>query len=73
MNSGDLIKVLTRSGWVHSRTKGSHHQFTKDGKTVTVPHPKKDLGLGLVKAILKQAGIVRLTVSTFCTQSSSME
>ena len=29
----------------------------KDGKTVMVPHPKKDLGLGLVKAILKQAGI----------------
>ena len=57
INSGDLIKVLTRSGWVHSRTKGSHHQFTKDGKTVTVPHPKKDLGVGLVKAILKQAGI----------------
>ena len=57
MNSGDLIKVLTRSGWVHSRTKGSHHQFPKDGKPVTVPHPKKDLGLGLVKAILKQAGI----------------
>ena len=57
MNSGDLIKVLTRSGWVHSRTKGSHHQFMKDGKTVMVPHPKKDLGLGLVKAILKQAGI----------------
>ena len=57
MNSSDLIKVLTRGGWVHSRTKGSHHQFTKDGKAVTVPHPKKDLGLGLVKAILKQAGI----------------
>ena len=57
INSGDLIKVLTRSGRVHSRTKGSHHQFTKDGKTVTVPHPKKDLGVGLVKAILKQAGI----------------
>jgi predicted RNA binding protein YcfA (HicA-like mRNA interferase family) len=31
--------------------------MTKDGKTVTVPHPKKDLGVGLVKAILKQTGI----------------
>ena len=57
MNSSDLIKVLTRGGWVHSRTKGSHHQFAKDGMTGTVPHPKKDLGVGLVKAILKQAGI----------------
>ena len=25
--------------------------------TVTVPHPRKDLGVGLVKAIRKQAGI----------------
>ena len=57
MNSSDLIKVLTRSDWVHSRTKSSHFKFTKEGKKVTVTHPKKDLGLGLVKAILKQAGI----------------
>jgi predicted RNA binding protein YcfA (HicA-like mRNA interferase family) len=27
------------------------------GRAVTVPHPKKDLGIGLVRAILKQAGI----------------
>lgn len=27
------------------------------GKVVTVPHPKKDLGIGLVKAIMKQAGL----------------
>jgi predicted RNA binding protein YcfA (HicA-like mRNA interferase family) len=41
------------------RTRGSHHQFvhpTKPG-TVTVPHPKKDLGKGLVRAIRKQAGL----------------
>ncbi len=39
---------------------GSHHQFvhpTKPGK-VTVPHPKKDLALGLLKAIGRQAGIM---------------
>jgi predicted RNA binding protein YcfA (HicA-like mRNA interferase family) len=41
------------------RTRGSHHQFihpTKVG-TLTVPHPKKDLGKGLLVAILKQAGL----------------
>lgn len=57
MNSGALIKLLKENGWVLSRTRGSHHQMTKDGKTVTVPHPKKDLGVGLVQAILKQTGI----------------
>lgn len=59
MKSADLIKILKASGWELSRTRGSHHQFTKEGKTVTVPHPKKDLGIGLVKVILNQAGIER--------------
>jgi predicted RNA binding protein YcfA (HicA-like mRNA interferase family) len=29
------------------RTRGSHHVFKKDGKTVVLPHPKKDLGTDL--------------------------
>lgn len=57
MNSARLIQVLEENGWVRVRTKGSHHQFARDGRVITVPHPKKDLGIGLVKAILKQAGI----------------
>lgn len=39
--------------------RGAAIQFvhpTKPG-TVTVPHPKKDLGKGLVRAIRKQAGL----------------
>jgi predicted RNA binding protein YcfA (HicA-like mRNA interferase family) len=38
---------------------GSHQQFkhpTKKGK-VTIPHPKKDLPIGTVHSILKQAGL----------------
>ncbi|KDN12742.1 hypothetical protein SALWKB12_1266 [Snodgrassella communis] len=39
--------------------KGSHHQFKHASKSgrVTVPHPKKDLPLGTVKNIFKQAGV----------------
>ena len=48
---------LQRAGWTLARIRGSHHQLVKDGKTVTVPHPKKDLGIGLVNAIRKQAGL----------------
>jgi hypothetical protein len=47
------------SARVPTRTRGSHHQFvhpTKPG-TVTVPHAKKDLGKGLVRAIRKQPGL----------------
>ncbi len=40
-------------------SKGSHHIFKHPVKTgqITVPHPKKDLGVGLVQKLLKQAGI----------------
>jgi predicted RNA binding protein YcfA (HicA-like mRNA interferase family) len=59
MQSRELIKLLQADGWHLKRTRGSHHQFvhaTKVGR-ITVPHPKKDLGKGLVLAILKQAGL----------------
>ena len=57
MKSADLCKLLEKAGWALTRTRGSHRQYTKDGRTVTVPHPKKDLGVGLVKAIRKQTGL----------------
>jgi predicted RNA binding protein YcfA (HicA-like mRNA interferase family) len=58
MNSKELIKLLERDGWVLRGSKGSHHVFhhpTKLGH-LTVPHPKKDLGIGLAQKLLKQAG-----------------
>jgi predicted RNA binding protein YcfA (HicA-like mRNA interferase family) len=57
MNSTKLIQLLKENGFEVSRVKGSHHQMKKGGMVVTVPHPKKDLGVGLVNAILKQAGL----------------
>jgi len=58
-NSKNLIKVLLAHGWTLNRTKGSHHVFIHPdrGGHITVPHPKKNLGQGIVKSILKQAGI----------------
>ncbi len=59
MTSADLIRDLRHAGWVLDRVKGSHHVFkhTERPGIVVVPHPKKVLGLGLVKAIRRQAGI----------------
>lgn len=39
--------------------KGSHMQFQHPDKsgTVTVPHPKSDMGVGTVKSIEKQSGL----------------
>jgi predicted RNA binding protein YcfA (HicA-like mRNA interferase family) len=58
MTSADLIRELTRAGWVLKRVRGSHHVFRHAERvgSIVVPHPKKDLGPGLVRAIRRQAG-----------------
>ena len=50
---------MQRAGWQLDRVNGSHHIFKHPSRPgiVVVPHPKKDLGQGLVKAIRRQAGI----------------
>lgn len=55
-NSRQIIRRLERDGFELVKVSGSDHKFTKDGKMVTVPHPKKDLPIGTVRAIYKQAG-----------------
>jgi predicted RNA binding protein YcfA (HicA-like mRNA interferase family) len=50
---------LKAAGLVLDRIRGSHHIFKhpdRPGRLV-VPHPKKDLGVGLIAAIKKQAGL----------------
>jgi predicted RNA binding protein YcfA (HicA-like mRNA interferase family) len=57
MNSRDIISALKAEGWEQVAQKGSHVQFkhpTKPGR-VTVPHPKRDIPLGTLRSIEKQA------------------
>ncbi len=58
MSSRDVIKRMQAEGWRLVRTKGSHRQYKHPERAglVTVPHPKKDLPAGTVRAIYKQAG-----------------
>ena len=54
----DLIKELKSNGFALVSVRGSHHKHhNKANVTVIVPHPKKELGKGLVAAIRKQAGL----------------
>lgn len=59
MKSGDVIKALEQDGWRQVAKKGSHIQLKHPAKPgrVTVPHPKKDLPIGTLKSIEKQAGL----------------
>jgi predicted RNA binding protein YcfA (HicA-like mRNA interferase family) len=59
VKSADLIRELKAAGWMLDRIRGSHHVFRHPLRRgiIVVPHPKKDLGSGLVAAIRKQAGL----------------
>ena len=59
MQSAELIRKLEKDGWSLRGGKGSHHVYvhpTKKGH-ISVPHPRKDLGTGLVNKLLKAAGL----------------
>ena len=57
MSSQELIKKLKADGWELASARGSHHKFKKNGRSVVVPHPKKDLPKGTANQILKDAGL----------------
>ena len=59
VRSTDIIKLLETDGWILRSVRGSHHVFHHPRRAghITVPHPKKDLGTGLVHKLLKQAGL----------------
>ncbi|WP_323153675.1 type II toxin-antitoxin system HicA family toxin [Stenotrophomonas maltophilia] len=50
---------LEAAGWICRRIRGSHHVFVhpQHPHIITVPHPRKDLGKGLVQALRKLAGL----------------
>lgn len=59
MDNRALIKALGTDGWFKVAQKGSHVQLkhpTKPGR-VTVPHPRRDIPIGTLRSIEKQAGI----------------
>ena len=59
MNSRDVLKLLKAEGWVEVGQKGSHLQLKhplKSGR-VTVPHPKRDLAVGTLLSIERQADL----------------
>jgi predicted RNA binding protein YcfA (HicA-like mRNA interferase family) len=60
VNSREVIRRLRANGWYEVGHVGSHKQFKHSQKPgrVTVPHPKRELPIGTLKSIEKQAGIV---------------
>lgn len=59
MDSRSVLARLQLDGWVKIRQRGSHIQLKHPLKPglVTLPHPKRDIPLGTLRSIEKQAGI----------------
>lgn len=58
MNSLDVQARLRADGWFEVAQKGRHKHFkhvSKPGR-VTVPHPKRDIPVGTLRSIWRQAG-----------------
>ncbi|WP_293898587.1 type II toxin-antitoxin system HicA family toxin [Phenylobacterium sp.] len=57
MDSRGVIRALHAAGWYEVGQMGSHKQFRHDAKPgrVTVPHPKRDIPLGTLRSMEKQA------------------
>lgn len=65
MSGKELASLLEQDGWELRRISGSHHIYCKAGISVrlSVPiHGNKPLGEGLLKQLLKMAGIPEDTV-----------
>ena len=58
MRVREVLRLLKSAGWLHVRTRGSHHIFRHPLKsgTVTVPgNPSRTIPVGTLKAIFRQA------------------
>ena len=59
MKPKEVEKLLTKNGWQSVRQIGSHKMFKKDNNpnTIAVPFHNKDIPIGTLNSILKQAGL----------------
>ena len=58
LGSAEVIRVLERNGFESVSQRGSHLKFRNvAGRTVIVPHPKKELPAGTTRSIIRQSGL----------------
>ena len=60
MKSSELLRILKKEGWYPISQKGSHIKMihnTKKGVIIFPNHGSEEVGKGLEKKIIKQAGL----------------
>jgi predicted RNA binding protein YcfA (HicA-like mRNA interferase family) len=59
VNSEEIIRMLEKAGFERKGGKGSHHRYvhSETNRMVSIVHPQRDVGIGLVKAYERQSGV----------------
>lgn len=65
-DSREIIRRLETDGFILVSVRGSHHKYrhAARGRTVILPHPRKDIPIGTVRSIYRQAGHLMATHET---------
>lgn len=58
-SSREVIQALKAAGWALMRVKGDHHHFKHESNPaiIIVPHPRRDLTLGVLESIERISGL----------------
>jgi predicted RNA binding protein YcfA (HicA-like mRNA interferase family) len=58
LSSLEILRRLRTDGWITVHHKGSHVKLKHPARVgiVVVPHPRKDIPAGTLRAIFRQAG-----------------
>ena len=51
------IRVIIKFGFQLVSQRGSHQKYQKEGFTVIVPSPRKEIPIGTFRSIVRQAGL----------------
>ena len=66
LSGREVVKILSKAGWVESRQRGSHIILTKTGHIASLSVPDhREVARGTLRSLLRSAGISVLEFSAF--------
>ena len=58
LSGREVVKILSKAGWVESRQRGSHIILTKTGHIASLSVPDhREVARGTLRSLLRSAGI----------------
>jgi len=57
LSSAQIITILLKHGFQLASQRGSHQKYQKEGFTVIVPAPRKEIPIGTFRSIVRQSGL----------------